>query len=80
MATDIQPEPLATDPAVMAEMIKAAEYAAKGVRDPEVMHKAFQEINRLREKNAVLYPGPDVGVDIIRKMRDERYPGSDGDE
>jgi hypothetical protein len=57
---------------VMAELRAAAEYAARGVRDPEVMRKACEEMDRLREKNAKLYPGPDVGVDIIREMRDNR--------
>ena len=59
-------------PEVMAELREAAAYAVKGVRDPAVMKKAREEIDRLREKNAKLYPGPDVGVDIIREMRDRR--------
>ncbi len=33
----------------------------------------WAEIDRLREKNAHLYPGPDIGVDIIREMRDSRH-------
>ena len=61
-----------TPPEVMAELREAAAYAVKGVRDPAVMKKAREEIDRLREKNAKLYPGPDVGVDIIREMRDSR--------
>jgi hypothetical protein len=64
----------------MAELIAAAEYAAKGVRDPAVSRKARDEIDRLRERNAKLCPGPDVGVDIIRAMRDGRHPGNEGDE
>jgi hypothetical protein len=31
------------------------------------MKKACEEMDRLREKNAKLYPGPDVGVDLIRE-------------
>ncbi len=69
MSTTEQP---AISPEVMAELKAAAEYAATGVRDPEVMRKACAEMDRLREKNAKLYPGPDVGVDIIREMRDNR--------
>jgi hypothetical protein len=61
-----------TPPEVMAELRAAAEYAAKGVRDPEVMRKACAEMDRIAEKNAKLYPGPDVGVDIIREMRASR--------
>ena len=72
MATHITIQPLATDPAVMAELIAAAEYAAKRVRDPIVMRKACEEMDRLAEQNAKLYPGPAVGVDIIREMRESR--------
>jgi hypothetical protein len=61
-----------TPPEFMAELREAAAYAVKGVRDPAVMTKACEEIDRLREKNAKLYPGPDFGVDLIREMRDRR--------
>ena len=64
--------PTSIAPEVMAELREAAAYAAKGVRDPLVMKKACEEMDRLAEKNARLYPGPDVGVDIIREMREER--------
>jgi hypothetical protein len=56
----------------MEELRKTAEYAMKGVRDPEVFRKACEEMDRLAEKNAKLYPGPDVDVDLIREMRDNR--------
>ncbi|MBI2804177.1 MAG: hypothetical protein HYX68_04235 [Planctomycetes bacterium] len=59
-------------PEVMAELREAAAYAVKGVRDPAVMKRACEEMDRLRAKNAKLYPGADVGVDIIREMRDSR--------
>ena len=61
-----------TPPEVMAELHEAAAYAAKRVRDPAVFSRACEEMDRLREKNAKLYPGPDVGVEIIRQMRDNR--------
>jgi hypothetical protein len=61
-----------TPPEVMAELREAAAYAVKGVRDRAVMKKACEEIDRLREKNAKLYPDPDVGVDAITAMRDSR--------
>ena len=70
MANEV-PEP--TPPGVMAELREAAAYAAKRVRDPAVMKKAREEIDRLRERNAKLYPGPDVGVEIIREIRDSRH-------
>jgi hypothetical protein len=56
----------------MAELRAAAEYAAKGVRDPEVMRRACVEMDRLAEKNARLYPGPDLGLAIIRELRTSR--------
>ncbi|HZZ80714.1 MAG TPA: hypothetical protein VFE62_19585 [Gemmataceae bacterium] len=37
----------------------------------------WAEIDRLVEKNAQLYPGPDIGVDIIREMRDSRHREGD---
>ena len=58
MATDITTEPQGTLPEVMEELRKAAEYAMKGVRDPEVFRKACEEMDRLAEKNAKLYPAP----------------------
>ena len=61
-----------TPPEVMAELREAASYAAKGVRDPAVFKKACEEMDRIAEKNARLYPGPDIGVDIIREMREDR--------
>lgn len=69
MATEMSE---ATPSEVMAELREAAAYAAKGVRDPAVMKKACEEMDRIAKKNARLYPGPDVGVDIIREMREER--------
>jgi hypothetical protein len=53
MATDITADPQGTPPEVMQELRKAAEYAAKGVRDPEVMRTAREAMDRLREKNQV---------------------------
>jgi len=72
MATDITTELQATPPEVMEELRKAAEYAMKGVRDPEVMRKACEEMDRMAEENAQLYGVHDDGVDIIREMRDSR--------
>lgn len=57
---------------VMAELRAAAEYAAKRVRDPEVMRKACERMDRRAEENAKRYGVQNVGVDIIREMRDSR--------
>jgi hypothetical protein len=78
--TDITLEPAGIDPSVMAELIAAAPYAATGVRDSAVFRKACEEIDHIRERNARLRPGPPVGVDIIREMRDNRHPASIVDE
>ncbi len=72
MATDITTEPQGTPPEVMEDLRKAAEYAMKGVLDPEVMRKACEDMDRMAEKNAQLYGVHDDGVDIIREMRDSR--------
>jgi hypothetical protein len=69
--------PSSIRPEVMAELRAAAEYAAKKVRDPEVMRKTCERMDRRAEKNAKLYPGPDIGVDIIREMRENRRLGKD---
>lgn len=64
--------PAPIPPEVMAELRAAAEYAAKKVRDPEVMRKACERMDRMAEKNAKIHGVQDVGVDIIREMRDSR--------
>jgi hypothetical protein len=58
--------------AIMAELKEAAEKAAKGIRDPEAARMACERMDRMREKNRKLYGSQDVGVDIIREMRDSR--------
>jgi hypothetical protein len=57
---------------VMAELRAAAEYAAKGVRDRETMRKAAERMDRRAEENAKLYGVQNIGVEIIREMRDSR--------
>ena len=53
MATEVSES---IPPEVMAELREAAAYAVKGVRDPAVMKKARQEIDRLREKTPSCIP------------------------
>ena len=57
-------------PELMAELEEATRYAASGVRDPEVMRKAAESMDHLREdirrKHGVL----DIGVPAIRELRD----------
>jgi hypothetical protein len=57
-------------PELMAELEDAIRCAASGVRDPEVMRKAAESMDRLREdvrrKHGVL----DIGVPALRELRD----------
>jgi hypothetical protein len=54
----------------MARVQEAAEKAAKGIRDPEAMRKAAEEMDRIgeevRRKHGIL----DIGVPAIRELRD----------
>jgi hypothetical protein len=65
--TDIPPE-------VMAELKEAARYAASGARDPEVMRKAAESMDRLREEIRRKHGILDIGVPAIRELRDAAYP------
>ena len=55
---------------VMAELQAAAERAAKGVRDPEIMAKACERMDRLREEIRQQHGILDIGVPAIRELRD----------
>ena len=63
-------------PELMAALQHAADQAAKGIRDPEVMRLACEDMDRLSaeiyRKHGVL----DIGVPAIRALRD----GEDEDE
>jgi hypothetical protein len=59
-------------PEVMAELRAAATAAAKGARDRDRMKKAAERMDHRAEENAKLYGVHDVGVDIIREMRESR--------
>jgi len=43
---------------------------AQGIRDPEKMKAAAARMDRMRERNRQLFGEQDVGVQIIREMRD----------
>lgn len=57
-------------PEVMADLEEAARYAASGVRDPEVMRKAAETMDRLREEIRHKHGELDIGVPAIRQLRD----------
>jgi hypothetical protein len=62
-STDISPD-------LMAELRRAAERAARGDRDPEVMRRAAERMDLLREKNRKRLGVQDIGVRIISESRD----------
>jgi hypothetical protein len=64
--------PACIPPEVMAELRAAATAAANGIRDPERMKEAAERMDRRAEANAKLYGVHDIGVDIIREMRESR--------
>ena len=57
-------------PQLLAEMQEAADRAAKGVRDPEVMRQAAESMDRLREAIRQRHGTLDIGVPAIRELRD----------
>lgn len=57
-------------PEVVADLEEAARYAASGVRDPEVMRKAAETMDRLREEIRRKHGVLDIGVPAIRQLRD----------
>jgi hypothetical protein len=57
-------------PEIMAELQKAADKAAKGIRDPEEMRKASEEMDRIREEIYNKHGILDIGVPAIRELRE----------
>jgi hypothetical protein len=57
-------------PQVMADLQAAADRVAKGVRDPEIMGKACERMDRLREEIRRQHGILDIGVPAIRALRD----------
>ena len=55
-----------------AELQRTLADIANGIRDPEKMKAAAERMDRMRERNRKLFGESDVGVEIIREMRDSR--------
>ena len=55
----------------IAELEEAARYAASGVRDPEVMRRACERMDRMREEMRQRVGEVEVAVQLIREGRDE---------
>jgi hypothetical protein len=56
---------------VMADLREAADKAAKGIRDPDAMKNACDEMDRIREEIRRKHGLLDIGVPAIRELRDE---------
>jgi hypothetical protein len=69
MSIDIQST--GVPPQLMADLEDAARYAASGVRDPEVMRRACERMDRMREELRKKVGEMNVAVDLIREVRDE---------
>jgi hypothetical protein len=57
-------------PQVMAELQAAADRAAQGLRNPEIMLQACERMDRLREEIRRQHGILDIGVPAIRELRD----------
>ena len=57
---------------LMAELQETAAKLARGDRDPEAAKVAAQRMDRMREENRRLFGVQNIGVEIIRQMRDSR--------
>ena len=57
-------------PELMAALQQAAEQAAKGIRDPEAMRRACEDMDRLREEIFRRHGLLDIGTPAIRALRD----------
>jgi hypothetical protein len=54
----------------MVELEEAARRAVAGVRDPEAMRLACERMDRMREENRKKFGEADIGVQILRDLRD----------
>jgi hypothetical protein len=57
---------------VMAKLQAAADRLARGERDPEQAKQSALRMDRMREENRRRFGVQNIGVDIIRQMRDSR--------
>jgi hypothetical protein len=57
-------------PELMAELRQAAERAAQGIRNPEEMARACEEMDRVREEIRRKHGILEIGVRAIRELRD----------
>lgn len=55
----------------MARLKEAADKAAKGIRDPEDMRKAAEDMDRISEEIRKKHGLLDIAVPYIRELRDQ---------
>ncbi len=60
----------ALPPEIMAELQEAANRAAQGIRDPEMVRKSRERMDRRREEIRRKYGILDIAVPAIRELRD----------
>ncbi len=70
MATAERPPASVFTPELLAELQRAVEDAAKGIRDPEKMRRAAEEMDRTREQIYRRIGLVDFAVPTIRALRD----------
>jgi hypothetical protein len=58
-------------PEVMAELQEAANRAAQGKRDPQLMRKACERMDKRRQGIQQQHGILDIGVPAIRELRDD---------
>ncbi len=56
---------------ILAELQQAAERAAEGIRDPEIMRQACARMDQMREELRREHGEMNIAVDLIREIRDE---------
>ncbi len=67
--TDTTPGIIPDD--VKAELQQALDNLARGIRDPDKMKTACEEMDRLRAENRRLFGETNIAVELIRRTRDQ---------
>jgi hypothetical protein len=62
----------AIPPELRIGLQEALDRLAKGIRDPEAARQSRERMDRLREANRRRFGVQNIGVGIIREMRDSR--------
>ena len=57
-------------PEIFAELRDAAQRVANGVRNPEIVRRACERMDRLRDEIQQKHGTLDIGVPAIRELRD----------